>query len=171
VFKRPRRIKAEPRQSEAVSGKRSAFSAPPKAAPQAKPKPKALPPHASDDALTGTVLAPASPDIPPHVWNMLQEAGEAAASRLVELLTSPRFASYSPQSQRGLIELALTRAYGLPIRKALNLNLSTSDADAVAASLADLAQSLPEHVRHSLRTNTPPETPFSPPDTLNDSAG
>lgn len=84
---------------------------------------------------------------------MLQTAGETAASRLVEILQSPRFASYAPSAQRGLIELALTRAYGLPIRKALNLNLSTSDADAVAMSLSDLSQSLPEHMRQSMRAS------------------
>lgn len=90
---------------------------------------------------------------------MLQEAGELAAQRLVELLQSPRFPAYSPQAQRGLIELALTRAYGLPIRKALNLNLSTSDADAVAASLNDLVQNLPEHARHTPRPNRASQAP------------
>lgn len=96
------------------------------------------------DGEVSVMQSPLSQDIPPHVWSLLQEAGEAAAQRLVELLTSPAFKSYSPQAQRGLIELALTRAYGLPVKRALNLNLSTSDADAVAMSLADLAANLPE---------------------------
>jgi hypothetical protein len=105
-------------------------------------------------ALSGDVLPSASPlgaDIPPHVWNLLQQAGELAAQRLVQIIQSPRFTSYAPSAQRGLIELALTRAYGLPVRKALNLNLSSSDADAVAASLADLAGNLPETARQAVR--------------------
>lgn len=105
-------------------------------------------------ALSGDVLPDASPlgaDIPPHVWQMLQQAGELAAARLVQIIQSPRFTSYAPSAQRGLIELALTRAYGLPIRKALNVNLSTSDSDAVAASLADLAANLPENARTAVR--------------------
>lgn len=119
-----------------------------------------LPPTPEDDAptlslaLSGDVLPDTSPlgaDIPPHVWHMLQQAGELAAARLVQILKSPRFAAYAPSAQRGLIELALTRAYGLPIRKALNVNLSTSDADAVAASLADLAANLPENARQAVR--------------------
>lgn len=105
-------------------------------------------------ALSGEVLGQTSPlgaDIPPHVWALLQTAGEAAALRLVQVITSPKFATYAPSAQRGLIELALTRAYGLPIRKSLSVNLSTSDSDAVAASLADLASNLPENARHAVR--------------------
>jgi hypothetical protein len=89
-------------------------------------------------------------DIPPHVWNLLQTAGELGAARLVQILQSPAFPSMAPSAQRGLIELALTRAYGLPIRKALNVNLTTGDADAVAASLADLASNLPETQREAV---------------------
>lgn len=126
---------------------------------QSKAKPKALPrlaqALADSQVIDGDVLSPLSADIPQHVWAMLQEAGEAAAARLLQLLQSPRFADFAPNSQRGLIELALTRAYGLPIRKALNLNLSSNDADAVAASLSDLGQHLPEHLRHALRDTAP----------------
>ena len=113
------------------------------------PPPSLPPPLPQDapapDALDGDVL-PMSPvgDIPPHVWALLQQAGELAAEKLVAILQSPRFASYAPTAQRALIELALTRAYGLPIRRALNVNLSSSDSDAVAHSLADLAGALPE---------------------------
>lgn len=133
----------------------------PKAAPQVEsaapdmPKRHALPPPADDTpSLSGDVLPDAGSlgaDIPPHVWNLLQQAGELAAARLVQVIQSPRFASYAPSAQRGLIELALTRAYGLPVRKALNVNLSTSDSDAVAASLADLAANLPENARSAVR--------------------
>lgn len=104
--------------------------------------------------LSGDLMPPQSSlgaDIPPHVWALLQQAGEAAAHRLVQIIQSPRFATYAPSAQRGLIELALTRAYGLPVRKALSVTLSTSDADAVAASLADLASDLPETARQRVR--------------------
>jgi hypothetical protein len=126
-------------------------------APPFTTKRHALPPpeHAGDPPpLSGDVLPDQSSlgaDIPPHVWTMLQQAGELAAARLVQVLQSPRFAAYSPAAQRGLIELALVRAYGLPVRKALNVNLSTSDSDAVAASLADLAANLPENARSAVR--------------------
>lgn len=122
---------------------------PPSPAPSAAPS--GSPPPAVDGELVGPVT-PAAQDIPPHVWRLLQDAGEVAAQRLVQILRSPAFATYAPSAQRGLIELALTRAYGLPVRKALNVNLTTSDADAVAASLADLAQNLPEHARNAVRS-------------------
>lgn len=122
---------------EAVSGKEQQSPAP-VAAPLAAPAVDVL------DATEGELIGPIGEGIPAHVWTMLQTAGELAAQRLVELLRSPSFKQYSPQAQRGLIELALTRAYGLPIRRAVNLNLSSTDADAVAASLADMAQHLPE---------------------------
>lgn len=107
----------------------------------------AAPVASEPEAVDGEVMpiAGIGQDIPPHVWHLLQQAGELAAGRLVEILQSPAFKTYAPSAQRGLIELALTRAYGLPIRKALNLNLSTNDADAVAQSLADLAANLPEN--------------------------
>ena len=109
----------------------------------------------TSEASNVTVLPAASPlatrpdTIPPHVWELLQEAGEEAASRLVSLLKSPRFASYKPSEQRSLIDLALTRAYGLPVRREVSLNLSSSDTDAVAASIAALgdALTLPERQR------------------------
>lgn len=112
-----------------------------------------VPDKSPDDdtqSVSGDVLSPLSEDIPPHVWAMLQEAGELAAQRLVEILASPMFRTIAPSAQRGLIELALTRAYGLPVRKALSVSLTSTDADAVAASLADLTGALPETARHSL---------------------
>lgn len=120
-------------------------------APMALEAPSSAPQEPSPDGLDGQVLPPHATDIPPHVWAMLQEAGEVAASRLVTILKSQAFMTYAPTAQKALIELALTRAYGLPVRKALNVNLSTSDADAVAASLADLAQALPEHAAGRVR--------------------
>lgn len=125
----------------------------PKVQPAALAAPVPGPDQPEPDPIDGEVmpLASAAQDIPPHVWNMLQEAGELAAQRLVSILKGKAFMSYAPSAQRALIELALTRAYGLPVRKALNVNLSTSDADAVAASLADLQQALPEHARGAVR--------------------
>jgi len=107
-------------------------------APQGPQNPVTL----SDDA--------APPDVPAHVWRTLQAAGEEAAQRLLSILRSPQFASYAPTAQKALIELALTRAYGLPVRRSIEVNLSTDDADAVAASLASLRDALPE--RQSGRT-------------------
>ncbi len=86
-------------------------------------------------------------DIPAHVWATLQEAGEEAAQRLLELLRAPSFKSYAPTAQKALIELALTRAYGLPVRRSVNVDLSTEDSDAIAASLIDLREALPERQR------------------------
>jgi hypothetical protein len=153
---------AQPRQKEAL-GDRS----PPVRHPLPSDADMATP------ALSGEVYEPSSPsslgaDIPPHVWALLQQAGETAATRLVQVLQSPRFTSYAPSAQRGLIELALTRAYGLPIRKALNLNLSTSDSDAVAASLADLAANLPENAQTRVKealSRVFPEDPSQKSDT------
>lgn len=82
--------------------------------------------------------------IPPHVWEILQNAGEEAARRLYDLLRSPQFARYAPSAQARLIELGLTRAYGLPVRRSIDLSLTSDDADAVAQSLLDLGASLPE---------------------------
>lgn len=128
----------------------------PKRAYTPPPKPKAAPlliegngPDAGN--VSEMPASQLGADIPPHVWQMLQQAGELAAGRLVQIIQSPKFEHYAPSAQRGLIELALTRAYGLPIRKALNVNLSSSDADAVAASLSDLASNLPETARNAVR--------------------
>jgi hypothetical protein len=96
-------------------------------------------PDATPDAL------PAPQEgIPPHVWATLQEAGEEAAQRLLELLQPHRFNTLAGSVQRALLDLALTRAYGLPVRRSVSLELSATDADAVAASLIDLRASLPE---------------------------
>jgi hypothetical protein len=87
--------------------------------------------------------------IPPHVWALLQEAGELAAERLRDILRSPRFGSFRPSEQRALIDLALTRSYGLPVRRSLSVALSSSDTDAIAASLMGLQDALPERAPSS----------------------
>lgn len=91
-----------------------------------------------------------SPEIPSHVWSILQEAGELAAVKLRDLLASPRFSAYTPSAQKALIELAMTRAYGLPVKRSLSVNLASDDADAIAASLMSLSDRLPEAQRGPL---------------------
>lgn len=105
-------------------------------------------PQAGNSIATGADIAEG---IPLAVWALLQEAGELAAERLRDLLASPRFASFRPAEQRALIDLALTRAYGLPVRRSLSVSLSSSDTDAIAASLIGLQDALPE------RSGAPPE--------------
>ena len=101
-------------------------------------------PNEGQEDSNSLAMAQQSPDIPPHVWALLQEAGLAAAEALLDLIQSPRFRTYRPAEQRGLIELALTRAYGLPVRRSISVELSSTDADAVAASLMGLHDALPE---------------------------
>jgi hypothetical protein len=92
------------------------------------------------------------PGLPAHVAATLAKAGEKAAQRLLELLAGPRFDRFRPSEQRALIELALTRAYGLPVRREVSVTLSSSDSDAVAASLASLAgRPLPEYATATLQ--------------------
>ena len=98
-----------------------------------------------------------SPDIPPHVWALLQEAGEEAARRLFEILRSSAFTRYPASAQKALIELALTRAYGLPVKRSLSVNLESSDADAIAQSLMGLQDALPE--RQSAAPDAAPDAP------------
>lgn len=121
-----------------------------RASPDTTPAPRSAAPD--DD---GAILGPSpSDDIPPHVWSLLQGAGEEAAHRLLELLQPVQFSALAGSVQRALIDLALTRAYGLPVRRSVTVALSSSDTDAVAASLAALADSLPER-RAAPRDVTP----------------
>lgn len=115
--------------------KRTLRKLPRQAAPAPKPDSVDTQP---DDAL------PPDAGIPAHVWATLQEAGEEAAQRLLELLDPVRFNKLAGSVQRALLDLALTRAYGLPVRRSVNVSLTSDDADAVAASLQDLRDSLPE---------------------------
>lgn len=103
-----------------------------------------VPISTSDDASASIKLPDGSEDIPPHIWQLLQNTGERAANRLYELLEPMRFAKLPASVQRGLLDLALTRAYGLPVRRSVNVSLGKGDLDAVAASLADLTDNLPE---------------------------
>lgn len=101
--------------------------------------------------------------IPADVWALLQDAGALAAERLRDMLASPRFAKFPVTAQRALIELALTRAYGLPVRRSVSVNLSSTDADAIAASLVDLHNGLPERQSAAHRAARD-ITPTDPPD-------
>lgn len=114
-------------------------------------------PQKAETPSTGADL---SDGIPAHVWALLSEAGELAAERLRDLLASPRFATFRPAEQRALIDLALTRAYGLPVRRSLSVSLTSSDTDAIAASLIGLQDALPERASAAPepRDVTPPDT-------------
>ena len=103
------------------------------------------------------VPATLRPDhIPEHVWHLLQQAGEVAAQRLHDLLSKPSFARLRPSEQIKLVDLALTRAYGQPIKREVRIDLSGGDADAVAASLARITGRLPEY-----RDITPDPAPIT----------
>ena len=121
--------------------------------PNKRKRLSSLPPPPAQIDPPGDLPAPQE-GIPPHVWALLQEAGEEAAQRLTELLQPIRFNKLAGSVQRALLDLALTRAYGLPVRRSVNVSLTSDDSDAVAASLADLRDSLPER-RPSPRDITP----------------
>jgi hypothetical protein len=106
-----------------------------------------------------TLMATEGGDIPAHVWEALQQAGELAAGRLREILASPKFSQFAPTAQARLIELALTRAYGLPIKRSLSVNLSSGDTDAIAASLLGLGDALPERAENGRSVPSETETP------------
>jgi hypothetical protein len=100
-------------------------------------------PDASDSPQEAAGSRP--PDIPPETWQALQDAGHSAAERLRDLLQAKAFERLKPSDQARLIELALNRAYGPPIKREMSLTLSGNVSDAVAASLARLsAVDLPE---------------------------
>jgi hypothetical protein len=112
-------------------------------------------PNTSVEVMTAQDGAPAPAGIPPAVWSDICAAGAAAARRLRHLLEhGTAWTKLPATTQARLIELALTRAYGAPVAKTLSLSLSSSDADAVAASLAGFAASLPEHGPRPARPET-----------------
>jgi len=92
------------------------------------------------------IAADARPDaIPAEAWEALQEAGQRASERLRDLIAGKSFERLKPADQARLIQLALDRAYGPPVKREMSLTLSGSVSDAVAESLARLASSdLPE---------------------------
>tara|TARA_R110002167_G_scaffold74809_6_gene209113 strand:- start:1162 stop:1569 length:408 start_codon:yes stop_codon:yes gene_type:complete len=113
-----------------------------------RPTEQATPPEPSntqlvDDTADDTQQRPSA--IPPNVWVLLQSAGERAAGKLNDMLSSIKFDRLKPTEQARLVELALNRAYGPPIKREMSLQLTGNVSDAVAASLASLsATDLPE---------------------------
>ena len=117
--------------------------------------------NSQEQAPPGGERLPGKPEnIPAHVWALLQEAGEIAAQRLLEELQSAAFSRLKPGDKARLIELALTRSYGPPIKREMTLSLSGTVSDAVAESLGRLASSdIPEMRRQGgqERRKTPSE--------------
>lgn len=106
-----------------------------------------LPLAASADSATETHTEPqASPDgIPAETWALLRSAGHTAAERLDTMLKSSSFNRLKASDQARLVELALNRAYGPPVKREMSLTLSGDVSDAVATSLARLSSvDLPE---------------------------
>lgn len=88
---------------------------------------------------------PAPSGIDPETWATIQQAGSAAAVRLLELIEGPGWRSLKASDKAALIRLAFDRAYGPPVQRQATLTLSGSVSDAVADSLARLsAADLPE---------------------------
>lgn len=96
----------------------------------------------------GSTETPADgkPDaMPPEAWEALQQAGTRAAERLRDLIEANSFKRLKPTDQARLIQLALDRAYGPPVKREMSLTLSGTVSDAVAESLGRLASAdLPE---------------------------
>jgi hypothetical protein len=93
-------------------------------------------------------------NIPPATWQALSEAGHVAAERLLDLLQGKSFERLKAGDQARLIELALNRAYGPPIKREMSLTLSGTVSDAVAESLSNLASvDLPEMATHGRKAH------------------
>lgn len=115
--------------------------------------PAVIPSTTSDK---GSDVAPKPDSVPAHVWTTLQAAGERAADKLLDMLSSKKFDRLRPSEQARLVELALNRAYGPPIKREMSLTLTGNVSDAVAASLATLsATDLPEMAGRSRPANKP----------------
>lgn len=85
----------------------------------------------------------ANPSIPPIVWEILQEAGDVASQRLLDLISDDvKFSRLSTKDQIKLIEMAFNRAYGLPdspMKKNVHLHLDKDDKGASVNMLDELA--------------------------------
>lgn len=83
--------------------------------------------------------------VPDHVKAVFLQAAELAADRLLATMADDKgWQAMRPADQKAFIELAFLRAWGAPVSKSLSVELSSSDADAVAASLAGMHAALPE---------------------------
>ena len=91
------------------------------------------------------VVASTNDKIPPHVWALLSQCGEAAAVRLHALLAdTKKFNSLKGSEQSQLIRMAFEYSYGKPdaaIKRSINFNLTSDDADAVQAAMTRLVAS------------------------------
>ena len=86
--------------------------------------------------------------IPNHVWTILSECGETAAERLQEMLTDRHFHGLRGSDKANLIRMAFEYAYGkpdAPLKRSVNLNLSSDSTDAVQAAMAKLAAAVPAY--------------------------
>jgi hypothetical protein len=108
----------------------------------------------TDDGQTVEIIEeidnPVGDRMPDAVWHLLQGAGVTAANRLQDMLKPIAFKALASKDKMRLIELALSRAYGRPdagVKRSVQVNLSATGADAVAASLERLsiATDLPEY--------------------------
>ena len=110
-----------------------------------RPRPTSQLPVPVEPKLTAENYAPGT--IPDHVWRLLGSAGEAAAVRLQHMLTDhDQWAALKQGERLRLVELAMNRAYGPPVKREVKLT-GKLDADAVQASLSRLsdAMDLPEY--------------------------
>ena len=93
---------------------------------------------------------PVSDRMPDAVWQTIQGVGVEAVARLSELLQPERFNALNDRDKLRLIQLATDRAYGKAdagVKRTVQVNLSATGNDAVAASLERLnkAAHLPEY--------------------------
>ena len=113
-------------------------------------------PHTSQNEAQDAILD----DLPEDVAQLLAKAGVLAAKHLVHILSDPKELARHPlAAQRAILDLAITRAYGLPIRKSVTVNLSTSEADAVTQSLQELSSNISpksKHLKRRIKDVTPP---------------
>lgn len=88
--------------------------------------------------------------VPAHVWHLLQRSGEKAAEKLLDILTSASWAKLPTATQLRVIDLALTRAYGPPIKREVSVALTGKVSDATSDALAAMSgQPLPEYRHHT----------------------
>lgn len=86
--------------------------------------------------------------IPDKVWKILSGCGEKAADRLQEMLASEHFHNLRGSDKTNLIRMAFEYAYGkpdAPLKRSVNLNLSSSNTDAIQSAMLKLANAVPDY--------------------------
>jgi len=106
-----------------------------------------------------TPLPSESPNekIPAHVWRKLSDCGEKAAERLCEMLSDEKFHKLRGSDKTNLIRMAFEYAYGkpdAPLKRSVNLNLSSDNSDAVQSAMAKLAAAVPEYDAATIDNDT-----------------